>query len=115
MSRISRIALAALVLFVSGFTSAAAAASSPEEDLERMAAWLAGEFDNGVQVEEDRLALVERPHSRLHSLVLPVEVPALGDHVFFVRQYANDDAAHPYRVSLYPNVAELRSPLALAH
>lgn len=101
MSRISRIALAALVLFVSGFTSAAAAASSPEEDLERMAAWLAGEFDNGVQVEEDRLALVERPHSRLHSLVLPVEVPALGDHVFFVRQYANDDAAHPYRVSLY--------------
>jgi CpeT/CpcT family (DUF1001) len=83
-----------------GFT---AQAQNLQADLQEMLSWFTGEFNNFQQVwkeKEDKIADSLR-HEHIHSIFLPVSIPALGKHVFFVKQYMDGDSDKIYRMRVY--------------
>lgn len=72
--------------------------------LEELAGWWAGEYDNNEQiVRQSGGGLSEpvfEPHFRIHSHIVPVELPSLGDHVFYIEEYKNNDPSNLYRIRL---------------
>ena len=74
-----------------------------QEDLEQMLTWFAGRFDNHWQHREEEAAEepVEHPHGRIHSIFAPVDLPAVGEHIFYVQQYSSGDPSKVYRQRLY--------------
>ena len=95
--------LAVATLVVLSLAAGPAAAGSLQQDLEDLLSWFAGEFDNHLQVieEEEAESPPEQPHEWIHSIFQPVELPALGEHVFYVEQYTDGDPAKIYRNRLY--------------
>lgn len=86
------------ILFI---TSSVISAQPVSNDFHLMLKWFAGEFDNFQQVQQEKEDSVAVPHEHMHSLFLPVEIPAVGDHVFYIRQYADGDPNKVYRIRLY--------------
>ena len=83
--------------------SSAAPLAAQEADLDRMARYFAGRFDNNLQVwqeNEDGVPDSLR-HEHIHSIFAPVEVSAFGEHVFYVQQYLDGDPDAIYRQRLY--------------
>lgn len=72
-----------------------------EADLEQMMEWFEGRFDNYWQVRLQEAEPPEHPHRRIHSIFSPVEMPELGEHVFYVQQYADGDPSKIYRQRIY--------------
>lgn len=67
-----------------------------------------GEFNNFQQVwqaREDQTpdSLI---HEHIHSIFKPVSIPALGENVFFVKQYMNGDPNEIYRMRVYQFVPD---------
>ena len=95
--RLTQIALIATI------AASPAAAATLDDDLDVMLSWFAGEFDNHQQVIEEQEAETppEQPHEWIHSIFVPVDLPALGEHVFYVEQYTDGDPAKIYRNRLY--------------
>lgn len=96
-----RTALAALLL-----ASPSAVAQAPSPDLDQqlalLLAWFPGEWDNHEQHwQQATVEKREKPIERIHHVFVPVSVPALGEHVFFVRQTLDDDPSKVYRQRLY--------------
>lgn len=71
--------------------------------METLLDWFEGRFDNDAQVFfADQLGVPQDArHGRIHSIFRPVELPELGEHVFYVEQYSNADPADIYRQRLY--------------
>lgn len=63
--------------------------------------WFPGEYDNFAQFKEDEFNKIPNPHPHVHSLFAPVEVPALGAHVFFTRQHEGGNPQKVFRCRLY--------------
>ena len=63
-----------------------------DKDFRIMMAWFPGVYDNQEQVyfEAERGIDEALRHERLHHVFAPVELPAFGDHVFYVQQHLND-------------------------
>ncbi len=97
-----KVALLAAILLTT-FAFPVAASESLEADLEQMMEWFGGRFDNywQVRLQEAAEEPVEHPHGRIHSIFARVEMPELGDHVFYVQQYADGDPAKIYRQRIY--------------
>jgi CpeT/CpcT family (DUF1001) len=78
-------------------------AQNLQADLTEMLSWFTGEFDNFQQVwqeDEDKVA-DSLQHEHIHSIFLPVKMPAIGEHVFFVKQYMDGDTNKIYRMRIY--------------
>jgi CpeT/CpcT family (DUF1001) len=78
-------------------------AQNTAADLREMLSWFTGEFDNFQQVwqeKEDKVADSLR-HEHIHSIFMPVSMPEVGAHVFFVKQYMNGDTDNIYRMRVY--------------
>lgn len=96
----------ALVCLVSCATMPCWAYSEAELalQLEELTGWWAGEYDNNEQIVRQSgggLAKpVFEPHFRIHGYILPVTLPSLGDHVFYIEEYKNDDPSDLYRIRL---------------
>jgi hypothetical protein len=74
-----------------------------DKDFRIMMEWFPGVYDNQEQVyfeEQQGIDEVLR-HERIHHVFEPVELPAFGDHVFYVQQHLNDDPAQIYRQRIY--------------
>ena len=86
---------------------AAAAETAPatpglDQQLALLLAWFPGEWDNHEQHwQQATVEKREKPIERIHHVFVPVSVPALGEHVFFVRQTLDDDPSKVYRQRLY--------------
>lgn len=96
-----RTALAVLLL-----VSPSAVAQAPTPDLDQqlalLLAWFPGEWDNHEQHwQQATVEKREQPIERIHHVFVPVSVPAIGEHVFFVRQTLDDDPGKVYRQRLY--------------
>ena len=52
---------------------------------------LAGRYDNTGQVQADVQHGVRPPHDHLALVVVPVDDPLVGEHVFYVQEMAADD------------------------
>ena len=74
-----------------------------EKDFRIMMTWLPGVYDNQEQVyfEEEQGIEEELRHQRLHSVVEQVELPAFGEHVFYVQQHLNDDPDQIHQQRIY--------------
>lgn len=82
--------------------SPAWAQPAPADDLQRLATWLAGEWNNNEQVWQQKLDIADakvlsKPAlaAHLHQVLLPVSVPLLGSHVFYVQQALAENPGTP--------------------
>ena len=76
-------------------------AAQLQADLEQLTEWFTGRFDNHWQDKEEKALEAEHPHGRIHSIFAPIDMPELGEHVFYVQQYADGDPSKIYRQRLY--------------
>ena len=96
--------LAALLLAALPATAAQPAPATPDLDqqLALLLAWFPGEWDNHEQHwQQATVEKREKPIERIHHVFVPVSVPAVSEHVFFVRQTLDDDPSRVYRQRLY--------------
>jgi hypothetical protein len=61
------------------------------EDLADVLAWFPGHYDNLAQAEHDEKTGVHTPHDRVAILIIPVQTPRLGHHLFYAQEMAADD------------------------
>lgn len=89
------------------------ASADPQAVLERDFAlfldWFPGVYDNQEQVyfEGELEVPEEERHERIHHTFAPVDLPAFGEHVFYVQQYLDDDPARIYRQRIYSFTSDL--------
>lgn len=80
-------------------------AATLQVDFERFMAWFPGEYDNHEQAWQDQIdlkeGLIEQVHEHIHHIFHQVSAPAIGDHIFFVKQYMDGDPSKVYRQRLY--------------
>jgi len=74
-----------------------------EQDLNLIMKWFAGYFDNREQVTEEKAKNTEPEliHEQIHGIFAPVEIPAFGENVLYVKQYMDDDPTQIYRQRIY--------------
>jgi hypothetical protein len=73
----------------------------PSAELSLLKTWFAGEFDNFQQVYKEREDKKDNVHDHIHSIFQPVNLPAFGQHVFYVLQYLDGDSTKVYRQRIY--------------
>ncbi len=96
-----RSALATLLL-AAPLAAAAEAASDLDRQLALLLAWFPGEWDNHEQHwQQAAVDKRDKPIERIHHVFVPVSVPAVGEHVFFVRQTLDDDPDKVFLQRLY--------------
>ena len=81
--------------------SIAPAQSKLETDLRLMMQWFEGRFDNYGQTVEEKEVKTEFPHEHIHSIFARVNLPNIGENVFYVQQYMDGNPAKIYRQRLY--------------
>jgi len=74
-----------------------------DRDMRTFLEWFPGVYDNQEQVYfEEELGVPEDDrHERIHHTFAPVDLPAFGEHVFYVQQYLDDDPGKIYRQRIY--------------
>lgn len=70
-------------------------------DMKLMLSMFKGEFDNFWQVSKEKDDSVKNVHEHIHSIFAPVSVPAIGENVFYVKQYMDGNPKKIYRQRLY--------------
>lgn len=117
MPRLILIALVLVCLAVAADSSAVRPSESTSEDFDRLLEWFAGEFNNHEQhaeevyAQEEEGAAVE-PHTHVHAVFAPIELPELGEHVFHVQQSDGHDQSRVFRQRLYVFTPSGRSKIA---
>jgi CpeT/CpcT family (DUF1001) len=93
--------------------SATAASAKQENKLQNnnfalFLQWFEGEFDNNEQVWQQKetaqstaTGKVENPFEHIHHIFSPIKNPAIGEHLFFVKQTLDGDPTKIYRQRLY--------------
>ncbi len=73
------------------------------KDFLTMMQWFPGVYDNQEQVYFEAEQGVDEAlrHERIHHVFEPVDLPAFGEHVFYVQQHLNDDPTQIYRQRIY--------------
>ncbi len=62
-----------------------------DADMAELLVQLAGRYDNTGQVQADVQHGVHPPHDALALVIVPVDDPLIGEHVFYVQEMAADD------------------------
>ena len=74
-----------------------------DKDFQTMMAWFPGVYDNQEHVYFEAEQEVDEAlrHERIHHVFEPADLPAFGEHVFYVQQHLNDDPAQIYRQRIH--------------
>jgi hypothetical protein len=74
-----------------------------DQDLRLLLQWFPGRFDNQEQVAfAKELGIpADAVPEHIHSIFKPVDLPTLGQHVFYVQQYMDADPEKIYRQRFY--------------
>jgi hypothetical protein len=102
-----KLSCAILLFTFVGFSGAAA--QNLKKELPLMMQWFEGRFDNFAQTVEEKESKAEFPHEQIHSIFTRVNLPNIGENVFYVQQYMDGNEAKIYRQRLYvftPNKKE---------
>jgi hypothetical protein len=83
---------AAVLLLAAALAGCSNQGKVREDDLAELLSWLPGHYDTVAQAQRDEKNGVRPGHDRLALVVLPVYVPRIGHHVFFVEEVASDNA-----------------------
>jgi hypothetical protein len=89
------VAAGALLLAAMAMTVAMAKPARDEVFLAELASALAGSYDNLAQSRTDA------EHPALRLMIVPVQAPLVGDHVFYVQEMAADDLRRVLAQRLY--------------
>ena len=97
----NRLLFVVLWVFMTGVRADEAAVL--DKDFRTMMQWFPGVYDNQEQVYFEVEQEVDEAlrHERIHHVFEPVDLPAFGEHVFYVQQHLNDDPAEIYRQRIY--------------
>jgi len=97
----NRLLFVVLWFFMTGVRADEAAVL--DKDFRTMMQWFPGVYDNQEQVYFEAEQEVDEAlrHERIHHVFEPVDLPAFGEHVFYVQQHLNDDPAEIYRQRIY--------------
>jgi CpeT/CpcT family (DUF1001) len=93
-----KVFISCLFFFITMFAQSQKNSTS---DLEKMLAIFEGEFDNFQQVYKEKEDNVKEPHEHIHSIFKKIDLPLLGQYVFYVIQYMDGDTTKIYRQRLY--------------
>ena len=95
--------LAAVVAILCGTGVAADQNAVLDRDFRTFLEWFPGVYDNQEQVyfEEELGVPEDERHERIHHTFARVDLPAFGEHVFYVQQYLDDDPGKIYRQRIY--------------
>ncbi len=79
-----------------------------DRDMRLFLEWFPGVYDNQEQVyfHEEQGVPEDLRHERIHHTFAPVDLPAFGEHVFYVQQYLDDDPSKIYRQRIYVFTAD---------
>lgn len=79
-----------------------------DRDMRTFLEWFPGRYDNNNEVmfADDIGTPEEHRNGRIHSIFYPVDLPAFGDHVFYVQQYADNQPDQIYRQRIYVFTAD---------
>ncbi len=88
--------VSALLLLLS-FQSFGQAAASLKDDLKSMTALLKGEFDNFQQFVKEIDTKAPNRHRRTHIVFSPIQAPTLGENVFYVKHYYDNNPNQIYQ------------------
>ncbi len=79
-----------------------------DRDFKTFLEWFPGVYDNQEQVYfQESLGVPEDlRHERIHHTFAPVDLPAFGEHVFYVQQYLDDEPSKIYRQRIYSFTAD---------
>jgi hypothetical protein len=74
-----------------------------EDDMNLLNEWFAGEFNNFQQVhkEKEDSIVTDLVHENIHSIFEPITLPWLGEKVYYVKQYMDNDPSKIYRQRIY--------------
>ena len=97
----TRLLFVVLWVFMTGVRADEAAVL--DKDFRTMMQWFPGVYDNQEQVYFEAEQEVDEAlrHERIHHVFEPVDLPAFGEHVFYVQQHLDDDPAQIYRQRIY--------------
>ena len=97
----NRLLFVVLWVFMTGVRADEAAVL--DKDFRTMMQWFPGVYDNQEQVYFEAEQEIDEAlrHERIHHVFEPVDLPAFGEHVFYVQQHLNDDPAEIYRQRIY--------------
>ncbi len=101
--------LSCAVLLITFVCVSGATAQNFKKELPLMMQWFEGRFDNFAQTVEEKESKAEFPHEQIHSIFHRVNLPNIGENVFYVQQYIDGNEAKVYRQRLYvfaPNKKE---------
>jgi CpeT/CpcT family (DUF1001) len=78
-------------------------AQNLDADMKEMLTLFTGEYDNFQQVwqEKEDKTPDSLMHTHIHSIFLPVKIPAIGQNIFYVKQYTDGDTNKVYRMRIY--------------
>jgi hypothetical protein len=79
-------------LLLAGLGACAHQAQRQQEELADILAWFPGHYDDLAQVQHDEKSAVHPAHDRVALLVVPVQAPRLGHHIFYVQEMDPDNA-----------------------
>jgi hypothetical protein len=101
-----RALLLAVVLSVGWAASAAAhTAAELKAQLNLLSAWLPGDYDNNEQIVRQSGGGVAEtkstPFFRVHTVIKRVNMPDIGEHVFYLEEYRDNDPTKITRIRLY--------------
>ena len=79
-----------------------------DRDMQTFLEWFPGVYDNQEQVYFEKVLEVpeDERHERIHHTFAPVDMPAFGEHVFYVQQYIDDNPEDIYRQRIYVFTAD---------
>lgn len=96
--------LLVFTLLISSIDLSAQTSNPYARDLVQFVDWFEGEFDNDSQLwyeaRGDWTGEEAEKHDRLHAIHKRIELPALGEHVFYVEEFIHDDPAQVIRQRL---------------
>lgn len=102
--RLTKLALGAVIMGISIPAQAANDWSPVSLDLELLANWFEGEFDNSDQLWFDRdprsKTAKEDIHQRLHTTHIRLDKPEFGKYVFYVEEFVDHDPSKIIRQRL---------------
>jgi hypothetical protein len=73
-----------------------------------MLSWFEGRFDNFAQTVEEKESGAQFPHEHIHSIFARVDLPQIGENIFYVQQYMDGDPTKLYRQRLYSFTVDKR-------
>ncbi|MBL8631466.1 MAG: chromophore lyase CpcT/CpeT [Rhodospirillaceae bacterium] len=114
-----RILFAALISLAFAAPAHAHTKADFDAQLKLLSEWLPGDYDNNEQIVRQSgggLAVTKTtPFFRVHTIIKRVAMPEIGEHVFYLEEYRDNDPAKITRIRLYKFTVDIEAQAIRLH